>query len=89
MFLDKKTLMKILLNIGLNLTIFRETGPWLLLHAILTWRDSLPNFNKRVHHHNSRRYRWKAGAWSPLDILSLIWHLLRMLQRFPATSDSV
>ena len=28
MFLDKKTLLKIWLNPGLNLTIFRGTGPW-------------------------------------------------------------
>ena len=30
MFLDKKTLLKIWLNSGFNLTIFRGTGPWRL-----------------------------------------------------------
>ena len=29
MFLDKKTLLKTWLNPGLNLTIFRGTGPWI------------------------------------------------------------
>ena len=28
MFLDKKTWLKIWLNPGFNLTLFRETGPW-------------------------------------------------------------
>ena len=31
MFLDEKNLPEILLNLGLNLTIFRETGPRFLL----------------------------------------------------------
>ena len=30
MFLEKKTLLKIWLNPGFNLTIFRGTGPWRL-----------------------------------------------------------
>ena len=30
MFLDDKTLLKIWLNLGLNLIIFRRTGPWYL-----------------------------------------------------------
>ena len=30
LFLDKKTLLKIWLNPGLNLTTFRGTGPWRL-----------------------------------------------------------
>ena len=31
MFLEKKTLLKISLNPGLNLTIFRGTGPWCII----------------------------------------------------------
>ena len=34
MFLDKKTLLKIWLNLGLNLTIFRRTGPRISLAKI-------------------------------------------------------
>ena len=28
MFVDRKTVLKMWLNLGLSLTIFRETGPW-------------------------------------------------------------
>ena len=31
MFLDKKTLLRIWINLGLNLTIFRGTGPWCVI----------------------------------------------------------
>ena len=39
-FLDKKTLFKIWLNPGLSLTIFRETGPRLLLRMHGTYVTS-------------------------------------------------
>ena len=41
-----KTLLEILLNPGLNLTIFRGTGPWLLLLTL--FKLSEVNFPKRA-----------------------------------------
>ena len=38
-----KTLLEILLNLGLNLTIFRGTGPWLLLLTLF----KLPSYQTR------------------------------------------
>ena len=41
MFLDKKSWLKIWLNPGLNLTIFRGTGPWYLRYKL----DGRPKSN--------------------------------------------
>ena len=39
LFLDKKTLLENWLNPGLNLTTFRETGPWILKDRLALTKD--------------------------------------------------
>ena len=46
MFLDEKTMLEIWLNPGLNLTIFRGTGPRLIICCTVEPRFNKPLYNK-------------------------------------------
>ena len=49
MFLDKKTVLEIWLNLGFNLTIFRETRPWTLTQRpIRKWTHLWAEINPRL-----------------------------------------
>ena len=63
MFLDKKTLLQIGLNPGLNLTIFQGTGPRVI------WRSALG-------FHILGDFILSSGEW---EICSKIWSLLDYL----------
>lgn len=56
MFLEKKTLLRIWINLGLNLTIFRGTGPWCVISGWIgefSFRSSLRS--KRFRASSSRK----------------------------------
>ena len=63
MFLDKKTLLKIWLNPGLNLTIFRGNGPWRIFcfypaFSLRPWSLSDVNFKYSGYIEFTRRFKF-------------------------------
>ena len=70
MFLDKKTLLKIWLNPGLNLTIFRGTGPGVISFSVI---KEIRNVKRNAkEQENKSRVLAKKSIRHVLEKLSLV-----------------